>query len=247
MARAFQPLTTLRARFEPSPGCKEALVQTGIKFCGMTRPEDVLEAARLGATHVGVILAGGPRMLTEKRAKEVLSSAPAALPRVGVFPKQDPTKTALSAKKIGLTAVQLHGDPDAEDVRAVREHFGGEVWAVLRLRDGVLPERLGELLGLADAVLLDAFVAGKLGGTGHRLPWEAIAEPLDALRGASRGRGGKRTKLVLAGGLRAENVGEAIRLLRPDVVDVSSGVESAPGIKDHAQMRAFRDAVCEAR
>jgi phosphoribosylanthranilate isomerase len=213
----------------------------------MTRPEDVLEGARLGAAYVGVILAEGPRKLTEERAKEILSSAPASLPRVGVFPKQDPTKTARSARKIGLTAVQLHGDPDAEDVRAVREQFAGEVWAVLRLREAALPEHLAELLDLADAVLLDAFVAGKLGGTGHKLPWEAIADPLDRLRTGSQARGGKGAKLVLAGGLRAENVGEAIRLLRPDVVDVSSGVESAPGIKDHAQMRAFRDAVREIR
>jgi phosphoribosylanthranilate isomerase len=213
----------------------------------MTRPEDVLEGARLGAAYVGVILAGGPRKLTEERAKEILSSAPASLPRVGVFPKQDPTKTARSAREIGLTAVQLHGDPDAEDVRAVREQFAGEVWAVLRLREAGLPEHLGELMDLADAVLLDAFVAGKLGGTGHKLPWEAIADPLDRLRRGSQARGGKGAKLVLAGGLRAENVGEAIRLLRPDVVDVSSGVESAPGIKDHAQMRAFRDAVREIR
>lgn len=213
----------------------------------MTRPEDVLEGARLGAAYVGVILAGGPRTLTEERAREVLSSAPASLPRVGVFPKQDPAKTGRSAETIGLTAVQLHGDPSAEDVRAARKHFGGEVWAVLRLRDGDLPEHVGELLELADAVLLDAFVAGKLGGTGHKLPWAAIAEPLDRLRKASRGRDGRGAKLVLAGGLRADNVGEAIRLLRPDVVDVSSGVESAPGIKDHAQMRAFRDAVREIR
>jgi phosphoribosylanthranilate isomerase len=166
---------------------------------------------------------------------------------VGVFPKQDPTKTARSAEKIGLTAVQLHGDPAADDVRAVRERFAGEVWAVVRLRDGALPENVGSLFDLADAVLLDAFVAGKLGGTGHKLPWEAIAEPLDTLRSAARGTGQRSAKLILAGGLRAENVGEAIRLLRPDVVDVSSGVESAPGIKDHAQMRAFRDAVREIR
>jgi phosphoribosylanthranilate isomerase len=85
--------------------------------------------------------------------------------------------------------------------------------------------------------LLDAKVPGKLGGTGVTLPWQDLPEQLDKLRA----KGG--AKLALAGGLRPENVIEAIRLLRPEIVDVSSGVETAPGIKDHARMRAFRDAV----
>jgi len=83
---------------------------------------------------------------------------------------------------------------------------------------------------------LDAHVPGKLGGTGVTLPWAMLIERLQPLRSRA-------AKLVLAGGLRPENVASAIRVLQPDVVDVSSGVETAPGIKDHARMRAFRDAV----
>jgi len=88
---------------------------------------------------------------------------------------------------------------------------------------------------VADAVVLDAKIAGQLGGTGHAFDWDAIAGTLE--------RRGERTRVVLAGGLSPENVARAVRIIAPDVVDVSSGVESAPGIKNHARMRAFRDAV----
>jgi phosphoribosylanthranilate isomerase len=108
---------------------------------------------------------------------------------------------------------------------------------VVRIADGRLPFDTGELFEAADGVLLDSSVPGKLGGSGVPLPWNELVEQLRVLRD------GARAKLVVAGGLRAENVSDAIRLLRPDIVDVSSGVEAAPGIKDHARMRAFRDAV----
>jgi phosphoribosylanthranilate isomerase len=95
------------------------------------------------------------------------------------------------------------------------------------------------LWAAADALLLDAHVPGKLGGTGTTLPWRTMAADLRELRAAA----GPESRLVLAGGLTPDNVGEAILLLRPDVVDVSSGVERAPGIKDHDRMHAFADAV----
>jgi len=119
----------------------------------------------------------------------------------------------------------------------VKSVFSGEVWPVLRLADGTLPPTAPALFEVADAIVLDAYVPGKLGGTGVTLPWRRLADELAPVRG--------RARLVLAGGLRPDNVGEANRLLRPEVVDVSSGVETAPGIKDHARMRAFRDAVRE--
>jgi phosphoribosylanthranilate isomerase len=91
------------------------------------------------------------------------------------------------------------------------------------------------MFSVGDGLLLDAAVPGKLGGTGVTLPWAELAEPLRELRRFKR--------IILAGGLRPENVGQAIAALSPDVVDVSSGVESSPGIKDHGRMREFRDAV----
>ena len=133
--------------------------------------------------------------------------------------------------------MQLHGDPRAADVSRMRRSFGGHIWAVARLEGAGLPAWVDELFREADAVLLDARVTGMLGGSGVTLPWGDVASALDRVRG--------RTPVVLAGGLTPDNVAEAIRLMAPDVVDVSSGVESAPGIKDHGRMRAFMRAAKE--
>lgn len=208
-----------------------------IKFCGMTRVEDAGEAATLGAAYVGVIFAGGPRHLTFDRAEKVLADLPGNIRRVGVFATDDAGAVARIAEPLALDVVQLHGAHDATSIAKMRRRFKGEVWSVIRIADAELPPNAGELFNEADAVLLDAKVPGTLGGSGVTLPWQKLVERLGALRDGARAR------LVLAGGLRAENVGEAIRLLRPGIVDVSSGVETAPGIKDHARMRAFRDAV----
>jgi phosphoribosylanthranilate isomerase len=122
-------------------------------------------------------------------------------------------------------------------VRAMRSRFGGRIWTVARVDGSLLPDWTEELFHEADAVLLDARVKGRLGGTGVALEWGALADSVQALRG--------RTPVVLAGGLTPANVAEAVRVLAPDIVDVSSGVESAPGIKDHAKMRAFIEAAQE--
>ena len=201
----------------------------------MTRREDALQAANLGASYVGVIFAGGPRQLTAERAAEVLRDVPPGVRRVGVFADQDAATIARSALSVGLDIVQLHGGADVERVRAVRQAFAGDVWAVSRIQGSTIPPNASRLLIEADALLVDAGVPGALGGTGTTLPWTELADALRSLRHAGR--------LVLAGGLRPDNVAEAIAVLAPDVVDVSSGVESAPGIKDHDCMRAFRDAV----
>lgn len=205
-----------------------------VKFCGMTRPEDAREAARIGAAYVGAIFAGGPRNITPERARDVFAGAAGGPAAVGVFGADDVDEIAATATTAGVEVIQLHGDPRAADVRAVRSRFGGRVWAVARADGSVLPEWAEELFHEADAVLLDAHVRGRLGGTGIALEWGALADSVAAVRG--------RTPVVLAGGLNPGNVAEAIRLLAPDVVDVSSGVESAPGIKDHAKMRRFYDA-----
>ena len=206
-----------------------------VKFCGMTREEDVAEAARLGASYVGVIFAGGPRHLSAQRAASVLGAAPRSIGRIGVFASQSAREIGDTATTLGLTGVQLHADADPQRVKDVRAHFAGEVWAAVRVKGSSMPSGLPALFASADAVLLDAHVDGKLGGTGERIDWTAVAGALRVTRGAGR--------LVLAGGLGPENVADAIEALQPDVVDVSSGVESSPGIKDHARMRSFIDVV----
>jgi phosphoribosylanthranilate isomerase len=205
-----------------------------VKFCGLTRVEDAREATRLGAAYVGAIFAGGPRHVSPERAREVFDAATGGPAAVGVFGADDVDAIAADAITAGVEVIQLHGDPRAADVRAMRKRFGGRVWAVARADGSMLPEWAEELFHEADAVLLDARVQGRLGGTGVKLEWSSLADSVSALRG--------RTPVVLAGGLNPENVAEAVRLMAPDVVDVSSGVESAPGIKDHAKMRAFFDA-----
>lgn len=206
-----------------------------IKFCGLTRREDAQLAVRLGVRYLGVIFAGGPRTVTADAARAVLAGAPATSGRVGVFGTAGPDEVAAVARAVGLDVVQLHDDPDPANVSRVRALVGLPVWAAARVSGAELPARLAELFDAADAVVLDARVPGKLGGSGATFEWAGVQAAL----GRARGRG----RLVLAGGLTAENVADAIRVLRPDVVDVSSGVESAPGIKSPARMRRFADAV----
>ena len=209
-----------------------------IKFCGLTRPQDARHAASLGASYVGVIFAGGPRMLTPERATEVLQNVPGGVRRVGVFADQSPAEVARIVDTVGLDVVQLHGATDARRLDDLRGMVSASIWPVVRVSGNQLPEATGELLRLGDGLLLDALVPGTLGGTGVTLAWAGIAHELRRIRG--------HTPILLAGGLRPENVAEAIAVLSPNVVDVSSGVESAPGIKDHERMRAFRDAVSQA-
>ena len=214
-----------------APGAYHAAV--AVKFCGLTRPEDAAIAASLGAAYAGVIFAGGPRLLTPARAREVLAAASGAR-KVGVFGAQDAARIGEVAREVGLDVVQLHGDPDTNAVDEVRRHFAGEVWAVVRCEGDRVPSQTAALFGSADAVVLDAKVPGQLGGTGVTVPWRALREVLAPWRSGA--------PVVLAGGLTPLNVAEAVAALRPSVVDVSSGVEVAPGVKDHDRMRAFRRA-----
>jgi phosphoribosylanthranilate isomerase len=206
-----------------------------VKFCGLTRAEDAARAATLGARYVGVIFAGGPRVLTAERAAEVLAAVPAGTARrVGVLGAQDADTALRLAGIAALDVLQMTYGAERERRIGLRERFAGELWAVSHV-DSVKGIAVDEVLRWyddgVDAVVLDAAVPGQLGGTGVRLDWAAIAPAVNALR--ARGR------VVLAGGLRPENVADALRVLDVDVVDVSSGVESAPGIKDPERMRAF--------
>jgi phosphoribosylanthranilate isomerase len=206
-----------------------------VKFCGLTRVVDAARAVECGASFVGVIFAGGPRELAATEARDVLDGARGAARRVGVFGVDFRSRLPQVLAGATLDVVQLHGDPTAADVVDARRLFGGVVWAALRMAGSDVPAHATGLFAEADAVLIDARVTGRLGGTGAALPWASAAPALDRARAGAT--------LVLAGGLTPENVGEAIRALRPDVVDVSSGVESAPGIKDHERMAAFAEAV----
>jgi phosphoribosylanthranilate isomerase len=206
-----------------------------LKFCGLTRDADAAFAVSLGAAYVGVILAESPRRLDPAAAGRVLGPARGRAKAVGVFGPAAIETVATVAGDILVDVVQLHGDPTPGFVERLRPFFPGEVWAVLRIGGAELPPDAAALMSVADAVVLDAKVPGRLGGTGATFDWEGVARTLDRQR--------VRSRIVLAGGLNHENVAHAVRVVAPDVVDVSSGVESAPGIKDHSRMRAFSDAV----
>jgi phosphoribosylanthranilate isomerase len=216
-----------------SRGC---VVPAEIKYCGLTRREDAEYAAALGASFVGVIFAGGPRNLTVQKASDVLAAVPRDVQRVGVFADQTPDDIARSADQLQLDVVQLHGGARAARIEALRASFDGKIWLVCRVGAPPLPADVAELAGLGDGLVLDSYVRGTLGGTGVTMAWSALSQDVDRIRRDVR-------LFVLAGGLRPENVARAIATLTPHVVDVSSGVESAPGIKDHDRMRAFRDVV----
>jgi phosphoribosylanthranilate isomerase len=200
-----------------------------VKICGLTRAVDAEYADAAGASYLGVIFAGGPRQRLPQQARDILLGRRAR--KVGVFADQSGSEIAEISREVGLNVVQLHRVSDPERVQAVRAATGLEVWAVLRSADGSLPDNAEDIADEADALVVDALVPGQLGGSGVVVPWLELGESLDALERGHR--------VVLAGGLTPENVAEAIDYVSPMVVDVSSGVESAPGIKDHARIRAF--------
>jgi phosphoribosylanthranilate isomerase len=201
-----------------------------VKVCGFTVPAEAEACAALGVWGVGVVLAAGsPRRVDVATAAAVLAAVPGAVARVGVFVDATPVEMAAAARVIGLTHLQIHGGTDAEQAR---EASGLPVIQGIRM-DG--PAALERARGsAADLVMLDAAVAGKDGGTGVAFDWALLDD-------AALGR-----PFALAGGLRPENVAEAVARMRPVLVDVSSGVEWAPGRKDPERVRAFVSAVAAA-
>lgn len=196
---------------------------------------DAALVAELGAGYAGVIFAGGPRLVTSEQARDVLAPlAGTDTKRVGVFADQSVADVLRIADRAALDVLQLSYGGERNRRIGLRNEFDGLIWAVAHLRPGASRGDEDPLAWFADgvdAVVLDAAVPGKLGGSGVALDWAGIADEVRRLQ--------QRGTVVLAGGLRPHNVAEAVALTGADVVDVSSGVELAPGIKDPELMRAF--------
>jgi phosphoribosylanthranilate isomerase len=192
-----------------------------VKICGLTRLEDALLAARLGADALGFnFWRGSKRFIEPEAARAIVDRLPPFVTPVGVFVNQPPTEVLATAALAGVAAVQLHGDEPYEDCN------GYPIPAVKAVRVAG-PESLSELHRYrVKAFLLDAPSAG-FGGSGATFDW-ALA------RSAA-----ERFTVILAGGLHEANVQDAIRAVRPFAVDVASGVESAPGVKDPAKLERF--------
>ncbi len=200
---------------------------TQVKVCGLTREDDVRSAAALGARACGFILAGGARRVTAERARQLAAHAGEAL-TVAVVTTESPEWIALRLSECGLDAVQLSAGADGPTVGEVREAAAYRGLRPLLIAAADTPDA-----SEADMTLYDSRGPGAYGGTGRRLQWEALATGILP----------RRERLVLAGGLTPGNVERAIGLLRPSLVDVSSGIETAPGIKDEPMMQAFFAAV----
>jgi tryptophan synthase beta subunit len=197
-----------------------------VKICGITREEDAGIAAQLGAAAVGLVFwPGSPRVIRPDRARAIVERLPPFVAAVGVFVDQPPEYVRHIAAEVGLSAVQLHGYEAPGDVAG----FGVRVIKAVRA-DAPALDRLADWPDSV-TVLVDAMDSSRPGGTGGKADW-ALAARMAAHR-----------PLVLAGGLTAENVAQAIRAVRPIGVDVSSGVERSPGVKDHAAMRRFFESV----
>jgi phosphoribosylanthranilate isomerase len=201
---------------------------TPAKICGLTRPEDAAAAVRMGARYLGVIFAGGPRQISPVRARSIVQVA-GEIPVFGVFGSQGYAQILEVREAAGLAGAQLHDGATPELVDRLRRE-GLLVLVVVKLAGAPDLDRLAELTGLGCPLLIEPRVEGKLGGTGVPLPLALAADARSRLGGHS---------MWLAGGLTPDNIAEAVRAVHPDVVDVSSGVEQIPGIKDHQRMARF--------
>jgi phosphoribosylanthranilate isomerase len=191
------------------------------KICGITKLEDARYAVRHGATALGFVLwARSPRYIDPQRAAEIVSELSDDVTTVGVFVNQPIEEIQRLSQLARIRSIQLHGDEPVAYARA----FGKPVWraASLEAVNGALRDWPADLL-----MLLDAHDPVLRGGTGRAVDWSRAAQIA-----ASR-------RVILAGGLTPENVGEAIAAVRPFGVDVSSGVESSPGVKDSDKVARF--------
>ena len=201
-----------------------------VKICGLTRPEDAGLAVESGAWAIGMIFhRDSPRHLDAERAAEIATAFRRRCEVVGVFvnaPLDDILRTLGS---VPLTMLQLHGDEGPSYCAEAARRSGLKVIKAIRARDVHAVRSLSAFH--TDFHMIDAYLPGTYGGTGERFDWE-----LAAARPAG-------TPLVLSGGLTAENVGQALAVTHPYAVDVSSGVEAAPGVKDRYRIQAFFEAV----
>ena len=201
-------------------------MKTRVKICGLTREEDVDAAVAAGADAIGIVFhPPSPRFVTPQRAAELARRIPPFVAVVGLFVNAAPETVLAACDSLPISILQFHGDEDAAFCR----QFARPYLRAARVRPGLDLLEFARAFPDARGLLLDAFVEG-YGGGGHVFDWSLIPPELPGF-------------LVLSGGLTAANVGEAIERVRPVAVDVSSGVETGKGIKDHSKIAAFVAAV----
>jgi phosphoribosylanthranilate isomerase len=205
-------------------------MRTRIKICGITGVEDARTAAGLGADAIGLVFhERSPRRVDVGRAAEIAAALPPFCSAVALFVDAEPATVKAVLERVRVDLLQFHG----EETPAYCAAFGVPYIKAVRMRDGIDLRAVAERYAGAASLLLDAWHAELPGGTGTRFDWRALPA-------------GLALPVMLAGGLDAGNVAGAMRIVRPYGVDVSSGVEAAPGTKDAGRMSDFVRAVLRA-
>ncbi len=202
-----------------------------IKICGITREQDAEAAAEAGADAIGLMFADSPRRVTPAQARQIIAHLPPYVSAVGVFVNARAATVQRIAAELGLSEVQLHGE---ESPALVAKIEGPRVVKAVRVRDRSFIQQVDAYRSSGvSGLLLDAFSPERRGGSGRRFDWDLIlgARTAGALDGAP--------PLILAGGLTHRNVAAAVRRVQPWGVDVSSGVETSPGIKSAEDIARF--------
>lgn len=198
-------------------------MRTRIKICGITRPEDGLAAARLGADAIGLVFyPPSPRAVSVIQAKLIVKSLPPFVTVVGLFVNEERSVIEQTLNEVSLDLLQFHGDEAPQDC----EGFGKPWIKAIRMRQDIDLMAMARVYASASGLLLDTYQAGVVGGTGQTFDWSKVPQSLTG-------------RVILAGGLNSENVTQAVQQLRPYAVDVSGGVEESKGIKDAAKIDAF--------
>jgi len=198
--------------------------RTRVKICGITRVEDALAASNAGADAIGLVFYGkSPRNVSIEQARSIVASLPAFVTCVGLFVNALASEVEAVLRQVGLDLLQFHGDESP----AYCQGFLRPYIKALRMKVDADPTVFGAGHAAARGLLLDAWEPDQFGGTGKTFDWQRIGPAA----GASR--------IILAGGLTPANVAGAITTVRPWAVDVSSGVEQAPGIKSHQLIEHF--------
>ncbi len=198
-------------------------MSTAVKICGVTRGDDAHAAVQLGAQALGfVFYAKSPRAVEPRHAAEIISGLPPFITAVGLFVNPEESDIERVLARVPLNLLQFHGE-ETPDFCA---RFERPYIKAARVRMGLDLLQYSQHYGTARGLLLDAYVEGAHGGTGSAFDWSLIPRELPL-------------PVILSGGLTPDNVAAAIRRVRPWAVDVSSGVEASPGIKDSRKIAAF--------
>lgn len=202
-----------------------------VKICGITNSEDALWAVNLGADFIGVnFYAESPRKVSLEKASEIVSSLPPFVKAVGIFVNPELSAIEKILKKVTLHFLQLHGKEIKDEILKIKSQFNLPVWKAVRMENESSLSVIPELLGTADAILLDAFHPDQMGGTGKTFDW--------TLANKAKEYG---IPIILSGGLNPENVIEAVNRVNPFAVDTASGVEKDghPRKKDIEKVKLF--------